>query len=351
MIAVADGAGAMAETNESNNARASAEFKIGPDLAIDVLGAPVSGSPGSTISVNDTIVNFGGGAAGPFIVTFFLSTDDVLDPSDALLGSRAVPGVAGGPPWTTQSGSTDLPLPAGLTGGTHYIIAVADGDNAVAEQDESNNVRARSIFIGADLVVLLDLPGASIFGAPGSPIAVTDSTRNQSSVAIGASTTNFYLSSDTILDASDTVLGSRVVPPLDPGQTSTVTNSLTLPTGIAGDFYIIARANAAGAVVEINGDNNIAVTDRTVRIGGDLIVFLDAPGAASPGEEGTPLAVTDTTQERQRAGLHGVDHELLPVGRWNGRSQRRAAGEPLRARAGPRRGEHRHDDVRRSPRG
>ncbi len=146
------------------------------------------------------------------------------------------------------------------------------------------------------MVVWLDLPAASLFGAPGSPILVTDVTRNQSGIAVGASTTNFYLSADTTLDAADALLGSRTVPPLGPGEASTVSNSLTLPSGIAGDYYIIAKANADGAVPELNGENNIAVTSHTVRIGADLVVFLDTPGAASPGEEGSPLSVTDTTR-------------------------------------------------------
>jgi hypothetical protein len=185
----------MAEASKSNDHPGVRGGQVGPDLAIDAFIAPANASPGSTISVSDTIINYGGGAAGPFVVKFFLSTDDALDATDVHLGSRTVPGVAAGPPWATHSGTTALPLPTGLTGGTYYIIAVADTGGVVAEQDETNNVRARSIFIGADLVVFLDLPAASIFGAPGLPIAVTDSTQPER-VAVGASTTTFYLSSD-----------------------------------------------------------------------------------------------------------------------------------------------------------
>ncbi len=296
VIAQADSAGAIAEISEGNNTRASGEIKIGPDLAMDALTAPVSASPGGTIPVTDTVINYGGGAAGPFVVKFFFSTDDVLDAGDVYVGSRAVAGVEPGPPWQTSAGSADLALPTGLAGGTYYIIGQADAEGVVAEQDETNNIRARAILIGGDIVVWLDLPGASIFGAPGSPLSVTDTTRNQGGVAVGASTTAFYLSSDATLDASDTPLGSRAIPPLGPGESSTASNSLTIPLGVAGDYYIIARANDDGAIPEQSGENNVAVTNRTVRIGADLVVFLDAPGAASPGEEGSPLAVTDTTR-------------------------------------------------------
>ena len=295
IIAEANGAGATAEANQANNTRA-ADLKIGPDLAVHAVTVPPTLAPGGTAPVTYTIINFGGGAAGPFVVRFYLSTDAVLDAGDVLVGSRTVAGIAAGPPWAMDSAPTDLTLPAGLTGGSYHIIAVLDADGAVAEQDETNNVHVRPIFAGADMVVWLDLPAASISGAPGAPLLVTDVTRNQSSIAVGASTTRFYLSQDTILDPSDTPLGSRAVPPLAAGEASTASNSLLLPAGVAGAHYIIAVANADGSVQEVDGDNNVAVTGRPVRIGADLIVFLDAPGAASPGDEGSPLLVTDTTR-------------------------------------------------------
>ncbi len=89
--------------------------------------------------------------------------------------------------------------------------------------------------VGADMVVWLDLAGTSTSGTPGQTITVTDYTRNQSAVPAPASTTRFFLSTNTTLEPTDIVLGSRAVPALDPGATSSMANTLTLPLGLGGD--------------------------------------------------------------------------------------------------------------------
>jgi hypothetical protein len=42
-----------------------------------------------------------------------------------------------------------LPVPASTPAGSYFIIAVADGGNAVGEAAENNNTRAKSISITA----------------------------------------------------------------------------------------------------------------------------------------------------------------------------------------------------------
>jgi subtilase family serine protease len=42
-----------------------------------------------------------------------------------------------------------LPIPASTPAGTYYIIAKADGEDAIAESQETNNLRSKSISIAA----------------------------------------------------------------------------------------------------------------------------------------------------------------------------------------------------------
>ena len=64
-------------------------------------------------------------------------------------------------------------------------------------------------------------------------------------------TTKFYLSTYNILDAGDTVLGGRTVPALAAGASSTGTTTVPFPAGTTpGTYYIIARADAHGAIAE-----------------------------------------------------------------------------------------------------
>jgi subtilase family serine protease len=93
----------------------------------------------------DTVSNTGGGAAGASTTRFYLSTNFYFDVGDLLLdASRAVPGIAGG---ASNSGSTPIPIPATVSAGTYYLLAIVDADNQVDERYETNNVAIRKITV------------------------------------------------------------------------------------------------------------------------------------------------------------------------------------------------------------
>jgi subtilase family serine protease len=136
-----------------------------------------------------------------------------------------------------------------------YIIAKADADGAVPETSESNNAYARSIQIGADLTISsLSAPGTA--GA-GQSISVTETTKNQGGGSADPSVTRFYLSTNTTLDASDILIGSRDVPALGAGTSSSASTTVTIPPGTAaGLWYIVVKADADGVVPETSESNN-----------------------------------------------------------------------------------------------
>src|SRR5512141_3260915 len=103
--------------------------------------------------------------------------------------------------------------------------------------------------VGPDLVVTLSAPTS---GGAGGTITVTDKTLNQGAGNVQVQTsTAFFLSTNAVLDASDTALGSRLVPPLAAGTFDTTTTTLTLPAGLApGTYYLLAQADASNAVAE-----------------------------------------------------------------------------------------------------
>jgi len=121
---------------------------------------------------------------------------------------------------------------------------------------------------------------------------VSDTTRNQGQGAAGPSTTAFHLSTDGTLDAADMLIGVRIVPALAPGESSSGTTTVTIPAGTAsGTYWIIARADAAGAVTESQESNNSLV--RSLKIGSDLTVA--SLGAPTSAESGGTIPVSDTT--------------------------------------------------------
>jgi subtilase family serine protease len=296
VIAQANGDGVVAEVDTTNNTAAAATpIQIGSDLVVG-LDIPASGffpAAGATIVVTDLTRNNGGVAAPPTTVRIYVSADPVFDAGDALIGSRVVPALAS---HTESLGQTSVTLPANL-GGTFYLIARADADNAAVEVNELNNLAVSgALSVGTDLMVFLDVPSGSLQAAPGATISVTDVTRNGSTASAAASVTRFYVSADAVLDASDLVLGSRAVPALAASTESTVVTSLTLPAGLVGPHYLIARADADDAVTEVNETNNVFVFSQPIVIGSDLTVALDLAGASAAVPAGATITLADFTR-------------------------------------------------------
>jgi subtilase family serine protease len=143
---VADWNAVVPESIESNNTRTSGVLRIGPDLAVSALVAPASAAAGTPIAVSDTTVNQGGDPAPTSVTKFYLSANTIFDASDVLIGSRQVPSLG---PGQSSAGTVSLTIPSTTTPGSYVIIAQADGDGAIAESLETNNLRTRSISITA----------------------------------------------------------------------------------------------------------------------------------------------------------------------------------------------------------
>lgn len=236
LFAVADADARIPEPDETNNVRA-ARIMIGPDLVVDSVVAPSSAVAGGTIVVSDTTRNRGVGPAAATRTSFYLSTSTALTPWATPLGSRAVPPLG---PLASSTGTTTLTLPSWVgEAGTYYVIAVADGGTASPEADEANNTRVARIVIGPDLVI--DAVTAPVSAAAGETVFVTDMVRNRGISPAAASTLRFYLSPRKSPDDFLAVaLGSRDVPPLAAGQTSTGMTALTIPADTpAGTRYLI----------------------------------------------------------------------------------------------------------------
>jgi subtilase family serine protease len=289
IIAKADADNAVVETVETNN-NGQTTLKIGPDLVISAASASGTFGAGGQITIADTTKNQGGSDSGPSVTQFYLSANTALEAGDTPLGSRNVPGLAAG---ATSVGSTTVTLPADIGTGTLYLLSQADSTNTNAETVETNNVVATAVKIGADLVI--SAVNGSTVAAAGGTISVTDTTKNQGGGNASASATRYFLSTNTTLDAGDTALGSRAVPPLAPGATSSQTSTLTLPPGLAaGTYYIAVEADADNVVAETAETNNVSYT--TVRVGPDLVVSaLSVAGTPTPGNS---ITVTDTTKNQ-----------------------------------------------------
>jgi hypothetical protein len=220
-----------------------------PDLVISLLTIPSTAGAGSSLSVSFTTKNNGPGNAPPSTTNLYLSKDSNLGGGDTLLGSISVAALAAG---AGSNDTVNVTIPGDTVSGTYYIIAKADAPQVITEIKETNNIRSKSIKVGADLVIsLLTIPSTA--GA-GSSLSVSFTTKNNGPGSAPASTTSLYLSSDATL-GGDTLLGSISVPDLAAGADNSSTVTVTIPY-TAGTKYIIAKADAPLAVTETRETNN-----------------------------------------------------------------------------------------------
>lgn len=286
LLAQSDGAGVVGETQEGNNLL-YAYIYVGPDLVVSAVTIPAAASAGATLTIGETTRNQGAGAAAASTTRLYLSANGWIDASDVLLGSRAVGPLA---PVTSSAGSTVVTIPPATTSGLYYVLVQADGDGVVSETQETNNTAAGAVWIGADLVI--SALSAPAMGGAGAAVTVTETTRNQGGGAAGASTTRYYLSANALVDPGDVPLGSRAVPSLTGGASSTAVTSLLIPaTTPTAAYYLLAQADGGGEVAETQETNNTAYA--YIQVGPDLIV--SAFTAPTSGGIGSTLTVTDTT--------------------------------------------------------
>jgi subtilisin family serine protease len=297
VLAKGDWEGVISESVETNNARASGVVKVGPDMIVSAMSAPASAAAGATITISDTTRNQGGGSAGPSTTRFYWSANTTIEGTDQVIGSRAISLLAAGASATL---STTLTVPTNATAGTYYIIAQADAAIEIAETTENNNTKASSaIKVGPDLV--LSSISAPLTAAAGVTVSVSDTTKNQGAGIAGTSSTGFYLSSNTVIDAADKFLGSRPVGELASNGTSTASTMLLIPEDTAaGSYYIVGRADWNKAVAETTENNNDR-SSASVKVGGDLIVHaLSVPSTAMANGL---ITVTDTTKNQGAAAV------------------------------------------------
>jgi subtilase family serine protease len=253
LFAQADAANAVVEANDANNAK-SALLRIGADLTVSAIVAPTRAASGGTIAVTDTTRNVGSGAAAASTTAFYLSTNFVLDAGDFRLGTgRPVPALASN---EQHTGTTTLTLP-GVAPGSWILIANADDGSSVVETQETNNTRFAILQVGPDLNFLMVSAPSS--GAAGGPVVVNTTVRNSGGGAAPPSIVRFYLSSDAMLDASDTALSAtRDVPALAMDGSHAASTTVVLPTNRTGGHYLLFVADGAQTVAESNEINNVS---------------------------------------------------------------------------------------------
>jgi subtilase family serine protease len=233
----------------------------GPDLAIAAADSPLEADITDTIEVSWTVENVGGAIAIDFSAdNVYLSTDDVWDSADQLVGEFFVDDEAPLAPGGTYTRSVDVSLSSG-TADHQFILIVADGARQQRETDEANNVVARPITItqsGADLIVThATAPTSADIGAS---LSVNWTVKNQGDDATDASFwfDSVVLSNDEFLDTGDVTLSSELTfAVIDPQASRPRSTFITIPSTLgAGPKYLLFITDSSNQQVETDDGNN-----------------------------------------------------------------------------------------------
>lgn len=249
--AVADPAGLVAETDETNN-EVSLQTTL-PDLTVDLLYTDYSTT---TITATARIANGGVlAASAPFTVAF-----RAADPlTGTLLGTVPVTSdLAAGGQVTVTLALTD---PLSLAGLGAQLWAIADSGGDVNEADETNNT---------DYALLPALPDLTLTAgdvAGDGPVVVT--VRNAGVVTATAPVLAVRQGGLT-----GTLVYSETLSTLGPGASVTATISLQ-----PGAFVLWVEADPDNLIAESNEGNNLAVREVEVprRIYLPLVQRNDGP--------------------------------------------------------------------------
>lgn len=289
----------------------------GPDLVESAISGPATVRVGQSFAVNDTVTNQGTLASAASKTAYYLSTTSTAPFNNVLRFSaqRSVGAVAAG---ATDAGSVTLVIPTSsasvsYTNGTFYVVACIDYGNAVAETNETNNCGASASAISVqapDLVVTATSePPADLL--LGQPFTVSDTTANNGTIAAGAFTNVYYLSTTGVAPFNyvlrfDT---QRAISGIGVGQTNTGSTTIFAPAGNSdvaayfGTFYLVTCADYANAVAEGNEGNNCKASSGTTYVHGpDLqlsnltlsTTAVDLSGTVTFGDTVTDVNTTDS---------------------------------------------------------
>ncbi|MCJ8280487.1 MAG: hypothetical protein MJK14_11430, partial [Rivularia sp. ALOHA_DT_140] len=233
------------ETDETDNVKAVPIQIEAPNLTIS--GTPTvqsSAALGETISLEYTVSNNGSVTApADWWDFFYISDDAILDSSDISIGSRYTysdtPLAAG----DSYTATRDFTISNNVGTGNKYLLVETDRYNNQGETDETDNVKAIEIEIGAPNLTISETPTAPTSAILGETISLEYTVSNNGSVKAPSDWYDyFYISDDAIFDSSDINIGSRYAgndTPLAAGDSYSATYDVTISNNVGtGNKYL-----------------------------------------------------------------------------------------------------------------
>jgi subtilase family serine protease len=306
LVAAGCGGGASpADTDADDTGSATLAVVSGPDLVVSAVSAPPSVVPNGAFTTTVTVCNQGTAPSAPTSLAVRLSTDTVINSADFLAGMGPV-----GPLLPGQCSAVGARCSATLSAGTYHVGAVADPSNTVIELSETNNTLAGNLVgIGSKPDLVISAVSGPAFALPGAPITASLTICNQGTLPSIVVLADVRLSTDTVIDISDYLVGGTGSGTLNPGQCAPLSVSGNAPTA-TGTYSLGAIADPTNRVAELIETNNTAVAGGAFVVDNrpDLVVSaVTGPALVAPG---TPFDVSVTVCNQGTATNAGIDVDV-----------------------------------------
>lgn len=256
------------EFNENNNLTPIPIEVVLPDLVVNALAAPATANFGDTITLTWDVANLGTGSAlGTWSDRLYLSSDETISEDDRLLVTEVRQNTLAPGESYTQSADLTLPLDSTVVDGTYFILAQTDALGEQAESDDNNNVNLDSIELTIPPlpdIVVSDIE-SPIEAFSGQDIEIAWTLSNQGNAVAGGTWTDQVLLSDDVNIGGDQLIESfEFTGVLEPGESITRRQVITLPVDLEGDRFVVVRTDASNQIFEFTGENNNTTIDEQV---------------------------------------------------------------------------------------
>lgn len=306
---VVDAGKAIIESSETNNDRFD-PFTLSPtprpDLLLPTLTlVSANAKRGLPLGVRFSLQNAGTANATNVRLRFYLSQDATITTADTYLQvQRTYTLSAGATLPATGTYQINVTIPANAPLGAAYIGAIIDDDNKFTESDETNNTKSQPTTVQEPKP---DLVAGKLTPAPtqvrqGGTFNITYEIENTGDLPANSYSTKLYFSTDTKVDANDTLLQTFAsTSALPTGGKKTDFWQLQLPANLtSGAGYILMFVDWDTKVDELDETNNVS-----------SVAFTITAPPPEPKPEPAPEPIQDT---RADAGTPDIPTPDAPTG-------------------------------------
>lgn len=193
-----------------------------------------------------------------FELGIYLSQDTILDGTDLLFSQESHSTFSYGEYKFTLDYRTHIP--DSITSGHYFLFFKMDWKDSIPESNELNNTLFKPIYIKAgykDLVVKKAELNTNYL-APGFTVIAEATAHNKGNTRSDKSRIGYYLSTDSLIDVGDQLIGHSYDTYISQGSYSYKSTLLTIPSSmLPGNYFILFYVDDSNSVVESVESNNI----------------------------------------------------------------------------------------------